>query len=427
MRGHRAVLERIVRAGIATALPETCLPPFLPTPPRDGDVIVLACGKAAGSMVEAAESFYLDRRGLAPERLRGLAVTRHGHARPARRIRVVEAGHPIPDAAGLSATGEVMALARDAGAGDLVVVLLSGGGSANWVAPAEHLTLPDKQELTAALLKAGASIAEVNTVRKHLSRIKGGRLAALAWPARVVTLAISDVAGDEPSVIASGPTVADVTTLSDARAVLGRRGIRVPAAVAAALDDPANETPKPGDPRLKGTFTIVARPLAALEAMARQAAQAGFEPVILSADIEGEARVIAAQHAKLALDLRRSGRRAALLSGGELTVTVRGEGRGGPNQEYALGLALALAGEPGIHALSADSDGSDGGSGDATDPAGAFVDPSTLARAAAAGLQAADALQANDSTGFFGRLGDLYAPGPTLTNINDLRVILVSP
>ncbi len=426
MRRPRETLTAIVRAGVASALPKSCLPAHLPAPPA-GRLIVLACGKGAGSMTAAAEAHYLDRLRLDPSRLTGVAVTRHGHGMPTRRVQMVEAGHPMPDDAGLAATLTVMEMARDARQDDLVLVLLSGGGSANWIAPAAGVTLADKQAVTAALLRAGASIAELNTVRKHLSRIKGGRLAALAAPARIVTLAISDVTGDDPSIIASGPTFADVTTLADARAVLGRREIDVPPGVTAALLDPANETPKPGDPLLAGEYHIVARPLQALEAMADEASRAGFTPLILSADIEGEARVIAAQHAAFARDLRATGRGTALISGGELTVTVRGQGRGGPNQEYALALALGLAGEPGIHALVADSDGTDGGTGSVTDPAGAFIDPTSLGRARALGIDPEAALADNNSTGFFAALGDLYAPGPTLTNVNDLRLILVTP
>jgi hydroxypyruvate reductase len=278
--------------------------------------------------------------------------------------------------------------------------------------------------LTRALLASGATIHEINTVRKHLSRIKGGRLVMRAARARVVTLATSDVPGDDPSVIGSGPTVPDASTLADARAVLEQRRIATPDSIGAALANPANESPKPGDPAFAGNeFHIVARPADALTAAADAARGAGVEPLLLAIDLEGEAREVAAEHARLAIAAR--GRRALLLSGGELTVTIHGKGRGGPNQEYVLALALALQGAPGIFALAADTDGTDGGGGHADDPAGAFIDSSTLARAAALGLDPARFLADNDSTAFFERLGDLVRSGPTCTNVNDFRAVLV--
>jgi hydroxypyruvate reductase len=364
--------------------------------------------------------------GVAAERIAGLAVTRHGYGEPAGGIPVVEAGHPVPDQDGIAATERVLDLAAGAGADDLVLVLLSGGGSANWIAPANGLTLSEKQAITRALLRSGATIGEINTVRKRLSRIKGGRLARLAAPARLVTLAISDVPHDDPTVIASGPTVVDRSTSAEARAILERRSVPVSAAVRALLDDPANETPKPGDiDETRARFHIVARPADAIAAAADVLAQAGYEPVVLGADVEGEARAVAAAHAGLARALKAEGRRVALLSGGELTVTIHGSGRGGPNQEYALALASALDGLPGIRALAADTDGTDGGGGSASDPAGAIVDETTLARAAALGLDPAAHLAQNDSTGFFEPLRDLVTPGPTRTNVNDCRIILV--
>lgn len=421
----RAVLARVFAAAVARAHPDLCLPPHLPEPPAAGRVIVLATGKAGASMAAAAAAHYRDA-GLAAERLVGLATCRHGYGADAGPIRVVEAGHPVPDAAGLAATRETMALAAGATADDLVLALISGGGSANWIAPAGGLSLSDKQAVTKALLRSGAAIGEINCVRKRLSLIKGGRLAALAAPARVVTLAISDVPGDDPGTIASGPTVPDPTTSADARAIVARYGLALPEAARRLLDDPANETPEPGDPCFAGSsFAVIARPADALAAAAEAAAAAGYEPVLLGADIEGEAREVARAHAALARAAKAAGRRVALLSGGELTVTIRGAGRGGPNQEYALALALALAGAPGIAALAGDTDGTDGGSGAATDPAGAFVDATTLARAAAAGLDAAAILSDNDSTRFFEVLGDLHSPGPTRTNVNDCRIILV--
>lgn len=421
----RELLERAYRAAVASASPALILPRHLPRPPEKGRLIILAAGKAAASMAEVAEAHYRGG-GLPPERLTGLAVTRRGYGGDAGLIPVVEAGHPVPDAAGLEATERCLALAAGAGAEDLVLVLLSGGGSANWIAPAPPLTLTEKQALTRALLRSGAAIDEINTVRKRLSRIKGGRLAALAAPACVVTLAISDVPRDDPAIIASGPTVPDPSTSRDALAVIEHRKIEVPAAVRALIEDPAQETPKPGDPLFERcVFRIVARPVDALEAASAACEAAGYDPVLLGADVEGEARRIGRLHARLAKDYLRLGRKVALISGGELTVTITGSGRGGPNQEYALALAMALEGKPGIAALAADTDGTDGGGGDAADPAGAFVDETTLARAAALGLDAAARLDDNDSTGFFEPLGDLLTCGPTRTNVNDCRIILV--
>jgi glycerate 2-kinase len=420
----RELLRRMFDAAVAAAHPAACLPPSLPPPPAGGKVIVLAAGKAAGSMAEVAEAHYLAV--LGSSRLSGIAVTRHGYARPTQAVEMIEAGHPVPDVAGLAAAERVLALADSADAGDLVLVLLSGGASANWIAPAYGVSLEDKQTLTRALLASGATISEINTVRKHLSRIKGGRLAARAFPAHVVSLAISDVPGDDPSIIGSGPTVPDASTLADARAIIAARRLRPPAAVMAALNDPANESPKPGDPALaQSTFHIVARPAEALAAAAEVARAAGYDPVLLGADLEGEAREVAAEHAQLALRFAREGRRTVILSGGELTVTLKGNGRGGPNQEYALALAVALSGRQGISSVAADTDGTDGGGGEASDPAGAFVDETTLPRAHGVGLDPARFLADNDSTAFFQQIGDLLAPGPTCTNVNDLRAIVV--
>jgi glycerate 2-kinase len=422
----RALLRRIYETAVAAAHPSACLRPALPPPPAHGRLIVLAAGKAAGSMAEIAEQHYLDTLGLRPGRISGIAVTRHGYGRPTRVIEMIEAGHPVPDAAGIAATERTLALADEAAAGDLVLVLLSGGASANWIAPATGISLDDKRALTRALLASGATIGEINTVRKHLSRIKGGRLTVRAAPAHVVTLAISDVPGDDPSVIGSGPTVPDVSTLSEARDILRARAVQAPDAIARALADPANESPKPSDVVFGGSeFHIVGRPADALAAAAETARAAGFEPILLGADLEGEAREVAESHAREAKAIAAAGRRAAILSGGELTVTIKGEGRGGPNQEYALALALALKGHKGIAAIAGDTDGTDGGSGGSQDPAGAFVDESTLSRARTLGLDPARFLADNDSTGFFERLGDLLVPGPTCTNVNDLRAVLV--
>lgn len=426
MTQARAFLEQLYDTAVAAAHPATCLPPHLPAPPA-GRLIILAAGKAAGSMTEVAERHYLDAS-LPAERIDGLAVTRHGYGRPTRIVEVVEAGHPVPDAAGLAAAERTLALADAAGAQDLVLVLLSGGASANWIAPAPGLDLAEKQAITRALLKSGASIGEINTVRKHLSRIKGGRLAARAAPARLVTMAISDVPGDDPAVIGSGPTVADPSTLADARAIVARHRLVLPSAVERALADPRNESPKPGNAAFaRSEYRLVARPADAFRAARAAVEAAGYECVFLGDRVEGEAREVAEGHAREARSLADAGRRAVILSGGELTVTIRGNGRGGPNQEYALALALALAldGTRGIAALAGDTDGTDGGAGQADDPAGAYVDGRSAARARALGLDAAAFLADNDSTGFFTRLGDLLAPGPTFTNVNDFRAILV--
>jgi len=422
----RAFLEELFRTAVAAAHPATCLAPHLPPPPVTGRLIVLAAGKAAGSMTEVAERHYLDGMKVPQSRLAGLAVTRRGYACPTRILPVIEAGHPVPDEASLAAAATTLALADQAGADDLVLVLMSGGASANWIAPAPGLALAEKQAVTRALLRSGAAIGEINTVRKHLSRIKGGRLAAHAYPARVVTLAISDVPGDDPAVIGSGPTVPDPSTLAEARAIVAQRRLDLPAAVMRALADPANETPKPGDPVFaQSEFHLVARPADVFQAVRAEVEAAGWEPIFLGDRIEGEARDVAAAHARLARDLRAQGRRAVILSGGELTVTLQGRGRGGPNQEYALALAGALAGLRGIAALAADTDGTDGGAGEADDPAGALIDETTLARAQSRGLDPAAFLSDNDSTGFFSRLGDLLTPGPTATNVNDFRAIVV--
>jgi hydroxypyruvate reductase len=420
----RELLESLFRTAVAAAHPSRCLPPHLPEPPPRGRLVVLAAGKAAGSLTEVAERHYL---ALIPEnRLDGIAVTRHGYARPTRRIPVIEAGHPVPDAAGLAGTERTLLLADSAGEHDLVLVLLSGGASANWIAPATGIALAEKQATTRALLRSGANIGEINCVRKHLSRIKGGRLARRAHPAKLLTLAISDVPGDDPAVIGSGPTVPDPTTLADARAIVAKYRLDLPATVTRALADDKNESPKPGDKAFAETaYRILARPADALAAAQARARQAGYDCVVLGDRLQGEARDVAAEHARLAREFAAQGRRVAVLSGGELTVTLRGKGRGGPNQEYALALAIHLDGAKGIAALAADTDGTDGGRGRPDDPAGAFIDDTTLARARAAGLDPAAFLADNDSTGFFNGIGDLFIPGPTFTNVTDFRAIVV--
>src|SRR5216683_3016708 len=345
---------------------------------------------------------------------------------PTRRIRVIEAGHPVPDEAGLKGADDSLQLAQEADVDDLLLVLLSGGGSANWIAPADGVSFAQKQQVTRALLRSGAPIGEVNTVRKHLSRIKGGRLARAGKRAEIVTLAISDVPRDDPSAIASGPTVPDPTTLTDARAIVAKYGLQVDDAVRRALIEPANESCKPGDPAFaRAHFELIARPKASLDAAIKLAKNAGFETIALGADLEGEARKVAADHARLALKARAAGRRVAILSGGELTVTVRGNGRGGPNQEYALALADLLKDTPGISALAADTDGADGGAGSASDPAGVVIDQATFAKMKAQNLDPRAYLANNDATAFFTATGDLLLTGPTLTNVNDVRVILV--
>jgi glycerate 2-kinase len=425
MTDRRPLLRAIFDAAVAAAHPDVILSAHLPPAPK-GKIICLAAGKGAAAMAAAAERYYLDELKLEPARLSGLATTRHGHGVPTRRIRVVEAGHPVPDEAGLKAADETLALAREAGPDDLLLVLLSGGGSANWVAPADGVTFTQKQQVNRALLRSGAPIGEVNTVRKHLSRIKGGRLARAGQRAEIVTLAISDVPRDDPSAIASGPTVPDPTTLADARALVAKYNLAIDDAVRRALDDPKNESCKPGDAAFaRATFELIARPKASLDAAIKVAADAGYTTMDLGADLEGEAREVAADHARLALKARAEGKRVAILSGGELTVTVRGNGRGGPNQEYALALAGLLKDTPDISALAADTDGADGGAGSASDPAGAIIDQLTFTKMKSLGLDPAAYLANNDATAFFAATGDLLQTGPTLTNVNDVRVILV--
>jgi hydroxypyruvate reductase len=426
MTDRRPLLRAIFDAAVAAAHPGVVLSAHLRPAPK-GRVICLAAGKAAAAMAAAAERHYLDEIGLAPSLLEGVATTRHGHGVPTRRIKVIEAGHPVPDEAGLKGAEKSLRLAEGAGADDLLLVLLSGGGSANWIAPVEGVSFAQKQQVTRALLRSGAPIGEINTVRKHLSRIKGGRLARAGQSAaEIVTLAISDVPHDDPSAIASGPTVPDPTTLADARAIVAKYGLKLDDAIRRALDDAKNESCKPGDPAFaRAQFELIARPKASLDAAIGKARDAGYAIVDLGADLEGEARDVAADHAQLALQARAQGRRVAILSGGELTVTVRGQGRGGPNQEYALALAGLLRDTPGISALAADTDGADGGAGSAADPAGAMIDRGTFAKMKSLGLDPEAYLTNNDATAFFTATGDLLLTGPTLTNVNDIRVILV--
>ena len=425
MTDRRPLLRKIFDAAVAAAHPDVVLGRHLRPVPK-GRVICLAAGKGAAALAAAAERHYLDALELEPSRLLGIATTRHGHGVPTRRIRVVEAGHPVPDEAGLKGAADTLQLAQQATADDLLLVLISGGGSANWIAPADGVSFAQKQQVNRALLRSGAPIGEMNVVRKHLSRIKGGRLARAGQRAEIVTLAISDVPHDDPSAIASGPTVPDPTTLADARGIVAKYDLAVDDAVRRALDDPRNESCKPGDAAFaRAQFELIARPKASLEAAAAIARDAGYEVIALGADLEGEARDVAAEHAGLALKARSEGKRLAILSGGELTVTVRGNGRGGPNQEYALALAELFKDTPDVSALAGDTDGADGGAGSATDPAGAVIDGSTFAKMKSLGLDPKAYLDNNDATAFFARTGDLLLTGPTLTNVNDIRVILV--
>lgn len=426
MTDRRPLLRAIFDAAVAAAHPDVVLGKYLPAAPK-GKVICLAVGKGGAALAAAAEKHYLDELKLDPSRLVGIATTRHGHGVPTRRIRVIEAGHPVPDEAGLKAADDSLRQAAEATADDLLLVLISGGGSANWIAPVDGVSFTQKQQVNRALLRSGAPIGEMNIVRKHLSRIKGGRLArAGRHAAKIVTLAISDVPHDDPSAIASGPTVPDPTSLADARAIVAKYNLSVDDAVRRALDDPKNESSKPDDPAFaRASFELIAKPRASLDAAVKVAKEAGYQTIALGADLEGEAREVAAEHARMALKARSEGKRLAILSGGELTVTVRGNGRGGPNQEYALALAELLKDTPGISALAADTDGADGGAGSASDPAGAMIDASTFAKMKSLGLDPRAYLANNDATGFFSQTGDLLLTGPTLTNVNDIRVILV--
>ncbi len=409
-----SLLGSLFDRAIAVADPMRAIASHLPERPR-GRVVVVGAGKASARMAEAVEAAW------GP--CEGLVITRYGHARPCRGIEVVEAGHPVPDAAGLAATERMLALLRDLGEGDFVLALISGGASALMVAPAPGVTLAEKQAVNTALLASGAPIGAMNTVRKHLSRVKGGQLAAAAWPARMLALMISDVPGDDRSVIGSGPTVGDASTPADARAALARWSVAVPETVAAVLSQPTGVT-APGDARLGLVENrVIAAPAQSLAAAAEVAREAGCRVEVLGDRIEGEAREVAREHAALAL-ARQAEKEAGplvLLAGGELTVTRRGSGVGGPNAEYALALAIALHGAVGIHAIACDTDGIDG----AAEVAGALIGPGTLAAADAAGRDPAAALEANDAHGFFAEVGGQVVTGPTLTNVNDFRAILV--
>lgn len=438
-------LRYLFDVAIKRALPLENTANYLPAPPKSGCTIVIGAGKAGGSMAQAVEALWPQD---AP--MQGLVVTRYQHIPPLpdssealslkaqspkgfkQRIEIIEAAHPVPDAAGLEASERMLAMLQGLTANDLVLCLISGGGSALLTLPADGLTLADKQRINKELLRSGANISEMNCVRKHLSRIKGGRLAAACAPARVVTLTISDVPGDDPSIIASGPTVPDATTCADALAILKRYRIELPAAVLAQLASGVLETPKPGDALFNGhQVHMTATPQQSLEAAAVAARAAGLKAYILSDEMEGESREVGKVHAALARAAARGTgafeKPCVILSGGETTVSVRplhegaAPGRGGRAGEFCMGLALALQGQSGVYALAADTDGIDG----VEDNAGAFVAPDTLARAAAQGLKVDDHLDRNDAYGYFSLLGDLVVTGPTYTNVNDFRALLI--
>jgi glycerate 2-kinase len=415
---QRKLLRSLFQAAVDAADPAKLVPRHLPPKPR-GRTIVVGAGKASAAMARA-----LERSWDGP--LEGLVVTRYGHGVPCDRIEIVEAAHPVPDAKGAGAAARMLELVKGLTSDDLVIALISGGASALLVAPAAGLTLADKQAVTKQLLASGADITEMNCLRKHLSAIKGGRLAAAAAPARVVSLLISDVPGDDPGVIGSGPTVPDPTSFADARAILARYGLQLPPAVQAHMDRAADESPKPGDPRLaRNDAVMIATPQLSLEAAAKVAKAAGIAPVILGDSIEGESREVARVMAGIVRQVKRYGQPAArpcaLISGGETTVTVRGRGRGGRNVEFLLALAVALRGLDGVHAVAGDTDGVDG----QEEIAGAFIDSTTWRRARDKGLDPMARLADNDGHGFFEALDDQLITGPTLTNVNDFRAILV--
>jgi glycerate 2-kinase len=411
------LLKAMFKAGVDAALPSLCVPAHLPPRPK-GRTVIIGAGKASGAMAKALEDAW-------DGPLEGLVVTRYGYRVPTERLEVVEAAHPVPDAAGREAAQRIFKMVQGLSEDDLVLCLISGGGSALLALPAEGITLEDKQAVNKALLASGATISEMNTVRKHLSAIKGGRLAKAAYPARVVALMISDVPGDDPSIIASGPTVADPSTSEDALAIIGKYKIDVPDNVRDTLET-ADETPKPGDACFERVENImIATPQASLEAAAEVARKEGVTPVILGDSIEGEARDVALVHAGIARQCAMRGQPqeppCVLISGGETTITLKGKGKGGRNTEFLLALAIALDGMPGIYALAGDTDGVDG----SEDNAGALIYPDTLARSEKAGLNAKAMLADNDPYTFFKGIGDLLETGPTLTNVNDLRAILI--
>ena len=418
-----ALLRLMFDGAVAAASPGQLLSAHLPLPPC-GRTVVVGAGKAAAAMASAVEQAWANQN--YQDALTGLVITRYGHAVRTERIEVVEAAHPVPDQAGLDAARRIRDLVRTLGPDDLMLCLVSGGGSALLTLPAAGITLDEKRAVTRQMLRCGATISEINCVRKHLSAIKGGQLAKSAAPAEVVTLIISDVPGDDPAVIASGPTVADPTTFADARAVLDKYNIEPPPGVGAHLLAAVEETPKLADPSFeRSSVRTIVTPQDALDAAATVAEEAGVRPLILSDSVEGESREVALAHAAIARDILRRGQPAeppcVILSGGETTVTIRGKGRGGPNAEFLLALALALGGEPGVHAIACDTDGIDG----TEDNAGAVISPDTLVRGLSRGINARDCLSNNDAYSYFEELGDLVVTGPTRTNVNDFRAVLV--
>lgn len=415
----KALLQKMFAAAVDAAQPRHCLPQHLPPPPA-GRTLVIGAGKASAEMARVVEQHW-------PDPLSGLVVTRYGYKVPCERIQIIEAAHPVPDQAGLDAAHRILDLVQGLTADDLVICLISGGGSSLLPLPAEGLTLADKQALNRDLLKSGATISEMNCVRRHVSAIKGGRLAAACHPARLVTLAISDVPGDDPINIASGPTSADPTTCADALAILRRYAIAVPPPVRALLESGRGESVKPGDARLANSeIRMITTPQVALEAAARVARAAGVPAYILGDSIEGEAREVGTVLAGIARQVARFGQPfsapCVLLSGGETTVTIRGDGRGGRNVEFLLALGVALDGHAGIHAIACDTDGVDG----QEEIAGALLGPDTLERAWALGIKPRASLANNDGHGFFQALGDSVICGPTMTNVNDFRVVYVT-
>ena len=400
-----------MREAISAADPLKMVPPYLPARPK-GRTVVVGAGKASAMMAKAVEDCW-------GEEISGLIITRYGFNVPCRHIKIIEAGHPVPDVAGEKAASSILDISKGLGPDDLCLALMSGGASALLIQPAPEISLSDKQEVNRMLLRSGANITEINTVRKHLSAIKGGRLAQAIAPAKLVTLMISDVPGDDPGVIGSGPTIPDPTTFADALAVINKYQINPPQKVQSLLESGLDETPKPDDQAFINTEQfIIARPQFSLDAAAEVARQAGIEVIMMSDCLEGEAREVARTHASMA---RTTDGPKLFLSGGELTVTINGNGRGGPNTEYALALAIALNGDHRIHAMAIDTDGIDG----SEDNAGAWIKPDTLVRANAAGLNADHFLSENDSYGFFSGIGDLIVTGPTFTNVNDFRAVLV--
>jgi glycerate 2-kinase len=415
----RQFLFNLYTSAVAAVSAEKCLPVFLPTPPATGRTLVIGAGKGAAAMAKVVEDHWQGE-------LSGLVVTRYGHGADCRKIEVVEAAHPVPDEAGKQAAARILDMVQGLSKDDLVLCLISGGGSALLALPADGISLEQKQAINKALLKSGAAISEMNCVRKHLSAIKGGRLALACAPARVVTLLISDVPGDEPGIIASGPTLPDATTCAEALAILRKYDIAIPAEILQHLESGKGETPKPDDVRFQGhSHHVIATAQEALEAAAATARAAGITPYILSDGIEGEARDVALVHAALARQVAKHGqpfqKPCVLISGGETTVTVRGKGRGGRNAEFLLSLAVALDGHKDIHAIACDTDGIDG----SEDNAGALYAPDSIARAAAKQLRARSLLENNDGYGFFSALDDLVVSGPTRTNVNDFRAILI--